>query len=88
MTEIHPSARDESIYSAAVKSAWDAILKAGTFLGRIQAAVLLTLAFVLVLWPLGLLVRLQDPLRRRRDLPGWIPRPPATPDLKRFGHPF
>ena len=66
---------------------WDGILKAGHWLGRLQARVLLTVIFLLVLWPMGMLVRLKDPLRKNPG-PGWLPRKPVEPTLDRFGHPF
>ena len=66
---------------------WDGILKAGLWLGRMQAMLLLTLFFLLVCWPMGLLVRLKDPLRMRPG-PGWLPRKPLEPTLDRFTHPF
>ena len=67
---------------------WDGLLRAGRFLGRVQAGLLLALIYLLLLWPLGLLVRLKDPLRLGSGLPGWVPRPPAEPTLERFSHPF
>ena len=64
------------------------ILDAGRSLGRFQAAFLLSVLFLLLILPTGLLVRLGDPLRLRKGLPGWAPRPAAPPTLERFGHPF
>ena len=56
-------------------------------LSHVQAALLLGLLYVLVLLPLGLLVRLQDPLRTRPG-PGSSPRKTVDPTLERFSHPF
>jgi hypothetical protein len=56
-------------------------------LGYINARVILTIAFVLVLTPLGLLWRLigRDPLaRRRRNWPGWSAYPARYSDRRHF----
>lgn len=70
-----------------MRSIWDAFLKAGLWLGGMQARILLTLIFVLLLWPMGLLVRLADPLRKRPG-PGWAPRKDFSSTLDAFAHPF
>jgi hypothetical protein len=47
-------------------------------LGYVNARVILTVAFVLILTPMGLIWRLigRDPMTRRRDRrPGWVPHP-------------
>ena len=47
-------------------------------LGYVNARIILTVAFVLILTPIGLIWRLigRDPLARRRKLwPGWVPHP-------------
>lgn len=47
-------------------------------LGSLNAQIILTVAFVLILTPMGLIWRLigRDPLARRRDRwPGWMPHP-------------
>jgi hypothetical protein len=49
---------------------------------RVQAAVLLTVVYWLVIGPAALAARLlgADPLARRRPAKsGWIPRPPRSP---------
>ncbi len=56
-------------------------------LGYVNARVILTLAFVLVLVPLSLLARLigRDPLaRHRRNWPGWSPYPSRYRDPSHF----
>ena len=56
-------------------------------LGYVNARVLLTVLFGLVLTPLSLVWRLtgKDPLARRRDRwPGWSPYPPRYRDAKHF----
>ncbi|MDP1571546.1 MAG: SxtJ family membrane protein [Vicinamibacterales bacterium] len=56
-------------------------------LGHINARIILTLIFVLVLTPIGLLWRLigRDPLaRRRRNWPGWSPYPPRYRDTDHY----
>ncbi len=60
-------------------------------LGHVNARILLTLLFVLVLVPLGLLWRLtgKDPLSRRRDRwPGWSPHPARYRDPKHYARMF
>jgi hypothetical protein len=56
-------------------------------LGYVNARVILTIAFVLVLTPLGLLWRVigRDPLaRRRRNWPGWSAYPARYSDRNHF----
>jgi Saxitoxin biosynthesis operon protein SxtJ len=60
-------------------------------LGYVNARVLLSIVFFLILTPLGLLWRLtgKDPLaRRRRNWPGWAPYPARYKDAKHFDHMF
>lgn len=64
------------------------ILRAARAFGHFQARVVLSVVYVLLMWPVGLFVRRGDPLRLREGLPGWIPRPVAEPTLERFSHPF
>ena len=55
-----------------------AALIAGAILGFVNARIILTVAFVLILTPMGLIWRLigRDPLARRRDQwPGWVAHP-------------
>ena len=57
-------------------------------LGRVNARILLTLLFSLVLVPLSLFWRLigKDPLhRRRKNWPGWSPYPARYRDPKHYG---
>ncbi len=52
-------------------------------LGHINARIILTLIFALVLTPIGIIWRVigRDPLtRRRRNWPGWSPYPPRYRD--------
>jgi hypothetical protein len=56
-------------------------------LGYVNARIILTLAFALVLVPLGLLWRLigRDPLgKRRATRPGWSPHPARYRDRTHF----
>lgn len=56
-------------------------------LGYINARVILTIIFTVVLTPIGLLWRLigRDPLARRRaSWPGWSPHPPRYRDPKHY----
>lgn len=56
-------------------------------LGHVNARVLLTVLFTLVLVPISLVWRLTgtDPLARRRNQrPGWSPHPPRYRDPKHF----
>jgi hypothetical protein len=56
-------------------------------LGWINARVILTIAFALLLTPMGLLWRVigKDPLaRRRRNWPGWSPYPERYQDRDHF----
>ena len=56
-------------------------------LGWINARVLLSLAFLLVLTPIGLIWRAigRDPMNRRRSqYPGWTPHPTRYADRKHF----
>ena len=58
-----------------------------TVLGWVNARVLLSLAFVLVLTPIGMLWRLmgRDPMARRQaDHAGWTEYPPRYRDKKHF----
>jgi hypothetical protein len=60
-------------------------------LGWFNSRLLLTLAFTVVLMPLGLLWRItgKDPLaRRRRSWQGWAPSPPRYHDPKHFERMF
>jgi len=61
--------------------------KMAMFLGHINARVILTVVFVVVFTPLGLLWRAigRDPLaRQRRNWPGWSPYPPRYADRDHF----
>lgn len=60
-------------------------------LGHVNARVLLTIAFALVLVPLGVVWRLtgKDPLARRRDRwPGWSPHPDRYRNPKHYARMF
>ena len=61
--------------------------KFATVLGYINARVILTVAFAIVLTPIGLVWRLtgHDPLaRRRKNWPGWSPSPERFRDRNHF----
>jgi hypothetical protein len=60
-------------------------------LGHVNARVLLTIFFAVVLTPVGVLWRLigKDPLGRRKERwPGWSPYPPRYRDPKHFSRMF
>jgi hypothetical protein len=60
-------------------------------LGAINARILLTLIFTLVMLPVSLIWRLigKDPLERRRDRwPGWTPYPARYADRKHYQRMF
>jgi hypothetical protein len=60
--------------------------RVGHALGWFNSRVLLTVMFVLVLWPTGFLSRLfgNDPLERRRRGSMWAPYPERLRDAKHF----
>lgn len=61
--------------------------KLAMVLGYVNARVILTIAFVLVLTPIGVIWRLigRDPLGWRRDSwPGWVPYPQRYADRSHF----
>jgi len=63
---------------AALKWPSAAWWRLATILGYVNARIILTVAFVLILTPIGLIWRVigRDPLaRRRRRWPGWMPHP-------------
>jgi hypothetical protein len=65
--------------------------KLATVLGWINARVLLTVLFVVLLTPVGLIWRLtgKDPLtRRRRAWPGWVPTPARYRNPRHFDRMF
>lgn len=60
-------------------------------LGYVNARIILTIAFLIVLTPIGLLWRLlgRDPLGWRRDTwPGWVPYPQRFTDRSHFSRRF
>ncbi len=68
---------------------WPSMLwwKMALALGYVNARVILTIAFVIVLTPIGLLWRLlgKDPLaRQRKNWDGWSPSPPRFRDPDHF----
>jgi saxitoxin biosynthesis operon SxtJ-like protein len=60
--------------------------KVGHALGWFNSRVLLTVMFVVVLWPIGFLNRIfgSDPLERRKDGSMWSPYPERLRDPKHF----
>jgi len=65
----------------ALKKLWQAVrsvlLVIGRAMGRINAFVLLSFSFYLILFPLGLLRRL---FGKKSAAAGWLPREPLEPD--------
>jgi hypothetical protein len=75
----------------ALKPISDLWWRGSAVLGRINARVLLTIAFALLLTPLGFLWRLtgKDPLaRRRHNWLGWAPSPERYKDRRHFERMF
>lgn len=68
---------------AGLAAAWSRV---GHALGWFNSRVLLTLMFLLVLWPIGMMRRLfgSDPLDRRRRGSMWTPYPDRLRDPKHF----
>jgi saxitoxin biosynthesis operon SxtJ-like protein len=68
---------------AGLATAWG---KVGHALGWFNSRVLLTVMFVLILWPIGFLNRLfgNDPLERRKSGSMWTPYPERLRDPKHF----
>jgi hypothetical protein len=60
-----------------LRSAWEAWKRFGKKVGDLQARILLTLFYFIVLTPFGLAMRVADPLGLRRTGLGWRPRPQA-----------
>ena len=75
------------VYAPLLKYPSAAWWKFSRVLGHINARILLTVLFSIVLVPLGLIWRLagNDPLNRRRDRwPGWSPHPGRYRDHKHY----
>lgn len=68
---------------AGIAAGWG---KIGHALGWFNSRVLLTVMFMLVLWPIGVISRLfgNDPLERRRRESMWTPYPDRMRDPKHF----
>ena len=68
-----------------LRSAWGAWKRFGKKVGDLQARVLLTLFYFVILAPFGLGMRAADPLGLRRRGAGWRVRPaePAADPLTR-----
>jgi hypothetical protein len=68
---------------AGIATVWG---KVGHALGWFNSRVLLTVMFVLVLWPVGFISRLfgNDPLERRKRESMWTPYPARMRDPKHF----
>ena len=80
-----------SLKPSLLKYPSDAWWKFAMILGWINARVLLTLLFVVLLTPLGLLWKAlgRDPLARRRaSWPGWLPTPDRYRNPKHFDRMF
>ncbi len=79
------------VYARALKPLSDVWWKGAAALGWVNARVLLTLAFALIITPMGILWRLlgRDPLARRRDRwPGWTDAPARHNDHRHFERMF
>jgi hypothetical protein len=62
-----------------LRRAWEGWKRFGKKVGDLQARVLLTIFYFVILAPFGLGMRAADPLGLRRAGSGWRPRPPAPP---------
>jgi Saxitoxin biosynthesis operon protein SxtJ len=64
--------------------------RVGHMLGWVNSRILLTVMFVLVVWPVGAIGRLfgSDPLGRRAAGSGWLPFPPRARDPKHYERMF
>ena len=62
-----------------LRRAWEGWKRFGKKVGDLQARVLLTIFYFVILAPFGLGMRAADPLGLRRVGTGWRPRPPAPP---------
>ncbi len=68
---------------------WKGFLDVLKVIGAFQSRILLSVLYVLVVWPTGLFLRSRDPLGLKpRDGRGWTPRPQRESTLERFSHPF
>lgn len=79
------------VHAPALKPLSDVWWKAAAALGWFNARVLLTLAFAIVVTPIGLVWRLtgRDPLARRRDQwPGWTGSPERYRNRRHFERMF
>ncbi|MBM3220267.1 MAG: hypothetical protein FJZ38_16605 [Candidatus Rokubacteria bacterium] len=63
-----------------LRRAWEGWKRVGRKVGDVQARVLLTIFYFVILAPFGLGVRAADPLGLRRRGDGWRVRPPAPSD--------
>ncbi len=62
-----------------LRRAWEGWKRFGKKVGDLQARVLLTFFYFVILAPFGLGVRAADPLGLRRPGGGWRRRPPPPP---------
>jgi len=62
------------------RRAWAAWKRFGKKVGDLQARILLTIFYFLILAPFGLGIRAADPLGLRKSGEGWRVRPPAPAD--------
>lgn len=60
-----------------MRRAWEAWKRFGKKVGDLQARVLLTIFYFLILAPFGLVMRGADPLGLRHPGAGWRVRPPV-----------
>lgn len=61
-----------------LRRAWEGWKRFGRKVGDLQARVLLTVFYFVILAPFGLGMRAADPLGLRRAGEGWRVRPPAS----------
>ncbi len=62
-----------------LRRAWEGWKRFGKRVGDVQARLLLSLFYFVILAPFGLGMRAADPLGLRHPGAGWRPRPPAPP---------
>ena len=66
-----------------LKRTWEAWKNIAHKIGNLQARILLTLFYAVLVFPFGIVVRLfSDPLRIKRRPPEWLNHPDETYDMK------
>jgi hypothetical protein len=65
-----------------LRKLWEGWKRVGHAIGNFQARVLLTVFYIVLVAPLGLVVRIfADPMRIRRPMEGWLQKEPQGTDM-------